>query len=192
MTSVAETLNSPKFQRYLLWFGALVLVVGAAALAVALLSGGGSGGAQVSDTPQPSGTSAPLRDSSGAVIRTYQQLDPAIRRTITTFISTAVARRHLDRSWAVVAPSLKAGYTKASWAKADALPVVPYPGVDAQHAEYSLAYATTQGILVTVGLTGKAGVKSKPVTFQLGLEPAGKRWLVGYWAPRGTPQAPGQ
>jgi hypothetical protein len=192
MTSFAETLNSPKFQRYLLWFGVLVLVVGASALAVAILSGGGSSAAQGTNSPQPTGASAPLRDSSGAVIKTYQQLDPAIRRTVTTFIATAVARRHLDRSWAVVAPSLKAGYTKASWAKADALPVVPYPGVDTQRAEYSLAYATTQGILVNVGLSGKPGVKSKPVTFQLGLEPAGKRWLVGYWAPRGTPQAPGQ
>jgi hypothetical protein len=192
MTSFAETLNSPKFQRYLLWFGVLVLVVGASALAVAILSGGGSSGAQGTNNPPLTTKSVPLRTSSGAVVKTYEQLDPAIRRTVTTFISTAVAREHLDRSWAVVAPSLKSGYTKASWAKAGELPVVPYPGVDPQHVQYSLDYATTEGILVDVGLTGKPGVKTKPVTFQLGLEPAGKRWLVGYWMPRGTPQAPGQ
>jgi hypothetical protein len=192
MNSVAETLNSPKFQRYLLWFGAVVLVAGAAALAVAILSGGGTSGAQVTNNPQLSAKSLPLRNSSGAVVKTYEQLDPGIRQTVKTFISTAVAREHLGRSWAVVAPSMKSGYTKASWAKADALPVVPYPGVDPQHVEYSLDSATTKEILVDVGLTGKPGVKTKPVTFQLGLEPANNRWLVGYWMPRGTPQAPGQ
>ena len=191
MNSVAETLNSPKFQRYLLWFGVLVLVAGAAALTVAILSGGGSS-AQVKNEPQLSAKSVPLRNSSGAVVKTYEQLDPGIRKTVTTFISTAVAREHLGRSWAVVAPSMKSGYTKASWAKADELPVVPYPGVDPQHVEYSLDSATTKEILVDVGLTGKPGVKTKPVTFQLGLEPANNRWLVGYWMPRGTPQAPGQ
>jgi hypothetical protein len=191
MTSVAETLNSPKFQRFLLWFGALVLVAGAAALTVTILSGGGSS-AQVKNEPQPSAKAAPLRNSSGAVVKTYEQLDPDIRQTIKTFISTAVAREHLGRSWDVVAPSMKSGYTKASWAKADELPVVPYPGVDPQHVEYSLDSATTKEILVDVGLTGKPGVKTKPVTFQLGLEPANNRWLVGYWMPRGTPQAPGQ
>jgi hypothetical protein len=34
-------------------------------------------------------------------------------------------------------------------------------------------------------------VGPRPVTFKLGLVPGkGGRWLVDYWLPRGTPQAP--
>ena len=105
------------------------------------------------------------------LIKTYQQLDPQIRDAVKTFISTAVAREHLDQSWNVVAPSMKAGYTKAQWQKANDLPVVPYPGVDPKHVQYYLDYASTKEILVEVGLAGKPGVSTRPVTFQLGLEP---------------------
>ena len=54
----------------------------------------------------------------------------------------------------------------------DDLPVVPYPGVDTKHVQYYLDYASTKEILVEVGLAGKPGVSTRPVTFQLGLVPA--------------------
>jgi hypothetical protein len=133
----------------------------------------------------------PLRNGDGALIKTYTQLDPQIRSAVTTFIGTAVAREHVDRSWNVVAPTLKSGYTWAQWKKADDLPVVPYPGVDTKRVRYYLDHASTKEILVEVGLTGKPGVGTRPVTFQLGLVPGkGGRWVVDYWLPRGTPQAP--
>ena len=74
---------------------------------------------------------------------------------------------------------MKAGYTKAQWQKADDLPVVPYPGVDTKHVQYYLDYASTKEILVEVGLAGKPGVSTRPVTFQLGLEPGAARPLAG-------------
>jgi hypothetical protein len=193
MNSVATTLNSPKFQRYLLWFGVVVLAAGAAALAITLL--GGSDKTHVNPDkgfhPTLPAKSTPLRNSDGVLIKTYQQLDSPIREAVTTFIRTAVAREHVDQSWNVVAPSLKSGYTAAQWAKADNLPVVPYPGVDMKHVQYYLDYASTKEILVEVGLAGKPGVSTRPVTFQLGLVPAGKgHWLVDYWMPRWTPPVP--
>ena len=46
-------------------------------------------------------------------------------------------------------------------------------------------------ILVEVGLAGKPGVSTRPVTFQLGLVPGQNgRWLVDYWMPRWTPPVP--
>jgi len=192
MTSVAETFSSPRFQRYLLWFGVAVLAIGATALVVVIL-GENSDAPTKSDAGSPA-RSVPLRNSQGVPIKTYAQLDPQIRAAVKTFIGSAVARRHVDRSWDVVGPSLKAGYTRSQWAKSDDLPVVPYPGVDTGHVRYSLDSATTKEILVEVGLVGKPGVSTRPVSFQLGLVPGeGGRWLVDYWVPRSTstiPQSP--
>ena len=193
MNSVAETFSSQKKKKNIIWFGVVVLAAGATALIVSIL--GGTSGAPVKNDPgfhpQLPAKSVPLRNSSGALVKTYQQLDPGIRDTVKTFISTVVAREHLDQSWNVVAPSMKAGYTKASWKKAADLPVVPYPGVDPKHVQYYLDYASTKEILVEVGLAGKPGVSTRPVTFQLGLEPANKHhWLVDYWMPRWTPPVP--
>ena len=193
MNSVAETFSSPRFQRYLLWFGVVVLAAGAAALIITLV-GGQSGNPTANDPgfhPTLPAKSVPLKNSDGVVVKTYQQLDPTIRDSVKTFISTIVAREHLDQSWAVIAPSMKAGYTKAQWTKADDLPVVPYPGVDEKRTQFYLDYASTKEILVEVGLAGKKGVSTRPVTFQLGLVPAGKHhWLVDYWMPRWTPPVP--
>jgi len=183
VSSVTDTFGSPKFQRYLLWFGLAVLVAGAIALVVVILSGTTDSTTKAVTAPTESG---PLRNSDGTLVRTYAQLDPQIRAAVTTFIGSAVARQHVGKSWDVVAPALKAGYTKSQWAKGE-LPVVPYPGVDTKHVSYSLDVASTKQILLEVGLTGKPGVRSKPVTFQLGLEPVNGRWLVDYWVPRGTP-----
>jgi hypothetical protein len=193
MNSVAETFSSPRFQRYLLWFGVAVLAIGAAVLAVVLF-GGQSGNPVKADPgfhPKLPAKSIPLKNSQHVVVKTYQQLDPNIRDTVKMFISTVVAREHLDQSWNVVAPSMKAGYTKHQWETANDLPVVPYPGVDPKRTQFYLDYASTKEILVEVGLAGKKGVSTRPVTFQLGLVPAGKgHWLVDYWMPRWTPPVP--
>ena len=184
MASVADTFASPKFQRYLLWFGLAVLVAGAIVLVVVIL--GGSSDSTNKAVPTVAAENAPLRNADGTPVKRYEQLDPQIRAAVSTFVGSAVARQHVGRSWGVVAPSLKAGYTRSEWAKG-VLPVVPYPGVDTEHVRYSLDHASTKQILVEVGLTGKPGVRSKPVTFQLGLEPLNGHWLVDYWVPRGTP-----
>lgn len=194
MESVGSTLNSPRFQRYMLWVGVVVFIVGAAVLTFTLVGGSDTATNSAPDKgfhPKLPAKSVPLRNADGVTVKTFTQLDPTIRQDIKTFIATAVARKHLGDSWTVVAPSLRAGYTKKSWAKGDALPVVPYPGVDAKHVEYFLDYASTKEILVEVGLAGKPGVSTRPVTFQLGLVPGkGGRWLVDYWMPRWTPPVP--
>jgi hypothetical protein len=196
MNSVQTLFSSARFNRYLLWFGVAVFIAGALTLTVKL-AGGSDKTQQGPDKgfhPTLPAKSQPLKNAEGVTIKTFSQLDPPVRQAIRTFISTAVARKHLDQSWAVVAPELRAGYTQAQWAKANELPIVPYPGVDTEHIQYYLDYASTKEILVEVGLAAKPGVKTRPVTFQLGLVPAGtgakKTWLVSYWMPRWTPPVP--
>jgi hypothetical protein len=194
MNSVSAALNSPRVGRYLLWFGVVVLAVGVVAVIVAF-AGGKSGKQEAAPSPNfhpklPEKAIA-LKNAQGIRVKTYGQLDQAVRSEIQTFISTVVARKNVDASWPVVGPTLKAGYNRAQWRRAQNLPVVPYPGVDTKRINFYLDYASTKEILVEVGLSGKPGVSTRPTTFQLGLIPAGKqKWVIDYWMPRWTPPVP--
>jgi hypothetical protein len=197
MNSIQTALNSPRFNRLLLWFGVVVLAAGALALVVTLIGGSDKGNANPSPGFHPTlpAKQTPLTNASGTRIRTYEQLDPQVHSTIHKFIGTIVARKNIPSSWAIVSPSLKQGYTRTQWDHANNLPVVPYPGVDTKHINFYLDYASTKEILIEVGLSGiKGKTTSRPTTFQLGLVPVGSgdhtRWLVDYWMPRWTPPVP--
>ena len=116
MESVAARFNSPRFQRYMLWVGVAVFAIGAAVLVFTL-----TGGSDTNNANPDKGFHAklpakavPLRNADGVTIKTYGQLDPQVRSDIKRFIATAVARRHLSDSWAVIAPSMKASPTRSS------------------------------------------------------------------------------
>jgi hypothetical protein len=197
MNSIQTALNSPRFNRMLLWLGVVVLAAGSLALVVTLMRS--SSGANTNPSPgfHPTLPSKqiPLSNASGVRIRTYEQLDPQVHSAIQKFIGTVVARKNIGSSWAIVSPSLKQGYTRRQWSNGGQLPVVPYPGVDTHHINFYLDYASTKEILIEVGLSGiKGKTKSRPTTFQLGLVPVGHgahtRWVIDYWMPRWTPPLP--
>jgi hypothetical protein len=196
MNSIQTALSSARFNRIMLAIGVLVLAAGAMTLVFKLA--GGSDGTNVNPSPGfvptlPAKTT-PLKNSQGITVRTFEQLDPQVRSTIRTFLDTVVPRRNIGRSWDVVAPSMKAGYTYKKWTHADALPVNVYPVDDVNTAKYYLDEANTQDILIDVGLSAPARYGLRPTTFQLGLVPVGKgvkaKWLVNYFMPRWTPPIP--
>ena|SRR5438093_9654045 len=195
--SVFQTaLSSARFNRALLWFSAAVLAAGVAVLVSSFVGGSDARreGNQPGFKPALAPKSEPLKNASGTQVARFDQLDPQIRATIRTFIATAVERKHLDRSWDVVAPSLKVGYTREKWSHPgkDGLPVIPYPVADANHLNYYLEEASTNEILALVGVYAPKSLKMKPVTFRIGLHPVGpdKVWMVDYWMPRWTPPLP--
>jgi hypothetical protein len=196
MSVFQSALSSARFNRYLMWFSGLVLAAGVAFLLIKLVPGNDKTrtGADKGFVPQLPAKSLPLTNAKGVQIKSYEELDPEVRTTIRTFLATAVARKHLDQSWAVIAPSMKQGYTFKKWSHAKALPVVPYPIENVDSTQYFLDYASTREILLEVGVSAPASKKMRPVAFQLGLVPRGKgtdrRWLVNYWMPRWTPPIP--
>jgi hypothetical protein len=196
MSVFQSALSSARFNRYLMWFSGLVLAAGVLFLAVKLVPGNDKTTISPDKGFVPSlpAKSQPLTNAKGEQIKTYQELDPAVRTTIKTFLASAVARKHLDRSWPVIAPSMKKGYTQQSWSHAKALPIVPYPIEDVNSTQFYLDYASTREILLEVGVSAPAKAKMRPTAFQLGLVPRGegaqKRWLVNYWMPRWTPPIP--
>jgi hypothetical protein len=200
MNAVSNALSSPRFNRMLLWASVIVLAVGVFVVLSTLVRGTDRTSIAPERGFQPTlpEKQVQLKNAEGVPIKKYEQLDAATKETIRTFLGTAVAREHLDKSWSTLAPSLRKGYTFKKWANASALPVVPYPNLDINSVQYYLDYASTKEILLEVGLsvrpeiTGEA--RTRPTAFQLGLSPVGKgenkRWLVSYWMPRWTPPIP--
>jgi hypothetical protein len=196
MNAVQSALASARLNRLVFWISVAVLVAGAVTLAAALA--GGSDKTSVSPQkgfkPTLPAKSQPLKNAQGVLVKNYWQLDPQIRNTIRTVLGTAVSRRHLGDSWAVVAPVLRKGYTYNQWAHAKALPIIPYPVADLDQVQYYLDYASTKEILVEVGVSAKKSLRIRPTTFQLALSPVGTganaRWMVNYWMPRWTPPVP--
>jgi hypothetical protein len=196
MNRIKAAFSSPRVNRLMLGLGTTILAAGAVTFAFAFVGGSDNTRTDPDEGFRPTlpVASVPLRNADGRTVRTYRQLDPEIRSTIRTFIGSAVARKHLGDSWDVVAPSLKAGYTFAQWKNAKALPVVPYPLDDINKVQYALELATTEEILIEVGVGASAELKLRPATFQIGLIPVGTgaspHWLVDYWMPRWTPILP--
>jgi hypothetical protein len=196
MNSIQTALSSARFNRFILWIGVAVFAAGALALVFKF-----AGGSDATSTAPDKGfhptlpkNARPLKNAQGVTIKTFWQLDPAVRKTIRTFLVTGVARKDQGRAWDVVAPSVKQGYTHRSWTKANALPIIFYPVANISQVQYYLDYASDQEILLEVGVFAPKRYGMRPTTFQLGLVPVGKaghqHWLVDYFMPRWTPPLP--
>ena len=178
------------------WAGVAILATGVVVLLLKFIPGSDktSFGAENGFRPTLPTHSKPLKNMQGREIRTFWQLDPVVRTNIRTFLAAAVARKHQEDAWDVIGPSLKAGYTRDRWAHSDALPVVPYPVEDVSQTQYYLDYASTEEILIEVGVSAKAALGIRPTSFQLALNPVGRganrQWRVNYWMPRWTPPLP--
>jgi hypothetical protein len=196
MNSIQTALSSARFNRIMLGLGVLVLAAGA--LTLILKIAGGSDNTNVNPSkgfvPTLPAKTIPLKNSHGVTVRTFEQLDPQVKSNIRTFLGTVVPRRNVGRSWSVIAPEVKAGYTYKKWTHANALPVNYYPVDNVNNINYYLDEATSNEILVEVGLSAPAKYGMRPTTFQLGLVPVGKgakaKWLVNYFMPRWTPPIP--
>jgi hypothetical protein len=115
--------------------------------------------------------------------------------TAANFVKTAVARRHVDRSWPLVSPGLREGYTRAKWRTGE-IPVIPYP---VEQARWKLDYSDEDALGLQVLLYPQAGSGLRPNLFLMELKPVGdvkhRRWLVDSWTSSGVAnpalQAPG-
>lgn len=196
MDTIQTAISSPRFNRIMLAVSAIVLAAGVIVLVSRFVGGSDNTSSAPSQFFHPAlpVKSTPLKNANGVTVKTFEQLDPQVRSAIGTFLATAVVRKNLGDSWAVIAPSMKRGYTYKQWANAKALPVIPYPISDLKDVTYYLDYAAADEILVDMSLTAVPALKIRPARFRLGLSPVGKgahkRWLVDYWMPLWTPELP--
>ena len=97
------------------------------------------------------------------------------------FLGTAVARKHLDRAWNIVAPELKQGMSLDEW-KTGTIPVVPYPVAQASVAVHTVN-SFTDAAHLRVTFAPRAGATVKPATFAVDLRNVDGHWLVSAWQP---------
>lgn len=171
--------TSPRLRRRLAWGGALAAVLALAAALVVVTAP--TRQPELPATAQrPPGWEPPPqpRTRERSVDDLAEPLGVAAE-----FLRTAVARKRVGDSWELVAPELRAGYTRATWARGD-IPVVPYP-VDSARWELDYSYEDEIGLLVA--LFPPRGSKTGAAVFTLDLRALGaepnRRWVVSAFTP---------
>jgi hypothetical protein len=97
------------------------------------------------------------------------------------FIYTAVARKHVERSWDLTAPELRAGFTRKQWSTG-VIPVVGYP---VQESRWKLQYSDVEGVGYSIALFPTKGSHQQAQVFLIGLHQLGagkkRHWVVDNW-----------
>jgi hypothetical protein len=175
--------TSPRwFERIFVWVALAVLVAGGVAYVGSQLEGS-------SDEPLPPAPTTKAATKPAPIT----SIDPAARRVAGEFLLSAVARKDLAASWALVHPDMKQGYTLASWKRGD-IPIVPFPVSNIDEARFKVSEKYPNEILLEVALIPKPGAGVDATVFHLGLRALGtgakRHWVVNYWMPRWTPGVP--
>jgi hypothetical protein len=140
-------------------------------------------------------TATPIDFSKPAVVvrtpKTVRQAPSALasaRRTLDTFVRSAVVRRNLASSWPLATAHMKIGTSHADWLDGD-LPVVPYPANAFRTFGLTLKYSYRgilgYDVLVLPKLT-RAGNAAGQQVYECELHDVRGSWLVDFCYPRKT------
>jgi hypothetical protein len=140
-------------------------------------------------------TATPIDFSKPAVVvrtpKTVRQAPSALasaRRTLDTFVRSAVVRRNLASSWPLATAHMKIGTSHADWLDGD-LPVVPYPANAFRTFGLTLKYSYRgilgYDVLVLPKLT-RAGNAAGQQVYECELHNVRGSWLVDFCYPRKT------
>jgi hypothetical protein len=108
-----------------------------------------------------------------------------IHSTLAAFISTAVARKEVDKSWKWTGPGLRQGLSRREWSTGD-IPVQPYPVSKRGLGTWDIvefSYAKRVGLEVLLWPKRGSGVSPLAVDVDVVRGHHG-RWLVDYWLPK--------
>lgn len=167
-------LKSYRWRRRLVWIGAALIVI--AGLTVIALE-------SPERTPKAQGpTGGRVRfEKAPKPVRLTSRDEAAALRVAAQFVSSAVARKNVDRSWSLTAEELRSGITRQEWDQGR-LPVSPF---SVGRKSWKFDYADSQGVGWTVTLYPARRSGREAQDFQIGLHPLGsgkrRRWVVDYW-----------
>jgi hypothetical protein len=108
-----------------------------------------------------------------------------VKRVLATFVLSAVGRKHVERSWPVVGPTLRSGLTRREWGSGD-IPVQPYPvskkGAGSwEYVEYS--HPREVGLEVLLWPAPGSGQQLLSADVKVIKDRKG-RWRVDYFMPK--------
>jgi hypothetical protein len=120
-------------------------------------------------------------EKSPKPVRLTSRDEAAALRVASQFISSAVARKNVDRSWSLAAQELRSGLTRHEWDQGR-LPVSPF---SVRRTRWKFDYADSEGVGWTVTLYPAKRSSGPAQDFQIGLHPLGsgkhRHWVVDYW-----------
>jgi hypothetical protein len=105
-----------------------------------------------------------------------------INRALDVFLTSAVERRDVARSYDVVTPALRAGKTRAQWTP-DHLPVMPYQAREQRAHDWRLTYSHPGEAGMELLLHPAPGSKLGAIAFTIRMKRLAGRWLVDSWYP---------
>jgi hypothetical protein len=174
---VRKLLSSPRRRRRLRWLAIVLAAAAAIAVLVVFVRNTGNDKQEIrSGKPQQAVVRKPVRLSRSELRR--------VHATAVKFIATAVVRQHIDESWDITDPTLKAGFTRAQWAKGS-IPAVPYPADAPKYAPYKLLYSYKNDTALVIALLPTHDhPEYGPSSFTVELLKRKGRWLVSSFTPR--------
>ncbi|HEU5211752.1 MAG TPA: hypothetical protein VFU10_03195 [Gaiellaceae bacterium] len=178
---ISGMLASPRRRRRLRWGAVLLGAGGVVALGVILLPDNNGDKLPAARPGKPTLVApAPKHVRMGAADQAAAKLAAA------KFIDTAVLRRHIDASWNLTAPELRAGFTREAWKSGD-IPVVPFPANDLDSVRYKTDYTIKNHIGYQVSMLPRENSTTEALLFSMELVKRGPatspHWMVDYWAP---------
>jgi len=176
-------LSSPRRRRRLGYLAVLLAIAAAVAAAVVFMPDDNG-----ENLPQAR-PGKPTIVGPGPKLVKMQKADvQAARNAAARFVATAVLRRHIDDSWELTAPVMKAGYTRKTW-KTGQIPVVPFPADELDQVRWRFDYSIQDHVALQVSMLPREDSAAKALTFEMELVRSGptanRHWLVDYWAPLG-------
>ena len=178
------SLSSPRRRRRLGWL--LATTLGATGIVGGLLYSHSLSQPEAAGPTSAAGWAPPAVEKP---VRLSERNRVEALRVAAEFVETAVARKRTAESWDLVAPSMRQGYTRKTWALGD-IPVVPFP---VHTAKWRLEYSFRNSVGLEVALFPKPGSEVRAVVFNLDLRTVSrgpkKRWLVESFTPNAMESA---
>jgi hypothetical protein len=115
----------------------------------------------------------------------------AINRTLDAFVPTAVVRNHSERAWPLATPSMRAGGTRAAWARGE-LPVAPFPVAGSTFHGWTIDAVRAGAVDIVLLLHPRKGAKVGPISYDITMRKLGGRWLVDSFVPAALFAAAGE
>jgi hypothetical protein len=169
-----------RFNKFLPWVAALVLVAGIAAVLGVYFSNSAKvengSPSRLAIPPKVPQKNIPFPEEAWKVAR--------------EFAFTAVARKHLAESYAITHPSAREGYTLKQWETGNLPNIAFFPtGQIVKYNWKNTNYAHAREAFINVFLIAATSSHQPPVPAQIGLRKVGTgsnaRWMVDYFSALG-------
>lgn len=171
--------GSHRFRRRFLWSAAFVIATASVVVTAAVI------GNTAKPEPEHFSNEPTWVYREPKLARLSKAERAHLLETSMLFVRTAVARKDLDRAYALAGPELRQGMSLDEWMKGN-IPVVPFPAAGV--AQWSVAYSYENDVAFQISLIAKPGsspVVGKTFTIELMRPRRSAPWHVASWVPTG-------